>query len=331
MALIQCPKCGGQISEYAKRCPHCGLDNIKGEADVKPISESTEEEKVISAVNSAETEPTVQNAPMPEADFTPKTSRGWVWIAAVSLVLLLFGGGGFGYWYYQAIYIPEKIDREAPRSYPIVNVQLRSSKMAGGDFNKLVTVPFGGELITYDNDGEWSKVKYIVPGTENEYEGYVASPYLVDKKDFYIINSILADNDVREVIATSKVRKALLDYFKSKEYFGALATDLQSEVGISPGSDNQWQVVFHHGQTKPNEVLFSRMVNANSKFTDMAVLIENIKSHDRKLLYFYFDDDETPHLLFDGEAPKDGYIESVGDAGMCYKVFFTNEEMNYWK
>lgn len=330
MALIKCPNCGGQISEYAKKCPHCGCANIKVETELNPISES-KEDKEDTVVNVTETESTAQNPQTTEVEATPKKSRSWIWIAAVSLLLLLLVGGGFGYWYYQTIYLPEKIDREAPRTYPIVNVQLRSSKMAGGDFNKLITVPFGGELITYDNDGEWSKVKYIVPGTENKYEGYVASPYLVHKKDFYILNSILADNDVRDVIATAKVRKALIDYFKSKGYFGALAPELQAEAGLSPNNDNQWQVIFHHGQTKPNEVLFSRMVNANSKFTDMAVLIENINKHDRKLLYFYFDDDETPHLLFDGDAPKEGNIEYVGDAGMCYKVFFTNEDMNYWK
>lgn len=331
MALINCPKCGGKVSEYAKRCPHCGCEDIKVNTEERSVSEA-EEDKELPTPNTTDSEAAIQHTPAFEVKDAPKKkSHSWIWITSALLVLLLLGGGGFGYWYYQTIYIPEKIDRESPRTYPIVNVQLRSSKMAGGDFNKLITVPFGGELITYEKDGEWAKVKYIVPGTDNKYEGYVASPYLVDKKDFYILNSILADNDVREVIATAKVRKALLDYFKSKGYVGVLALELQSEVGITSSNENQWQVIFHHGQSKPNEVLFTRMVNANSKFTDMAVLIENINSHDRKLLYFYFDDDETPHLLFDGDAPKEGNIESAGDAGMCYKVFYTGEDVNYWK
>lgn len=368
MPLTKCMKCGGVMSDRARKCPHCGFINISKteispisqSADVKgtsasgtndimipqkpqarPMSQAPQTSQVPQAPQAPQKPQTVQvtpTAPMPQApqisaipEEKPKKKRGWVWAVIVTLVLLLLGGGGFGYWYYQTVYLPEKIDREAPRTYPIVNVQLRSSKMAGGEFNKLTTVPFGSELITYDNDGEWSKVKYIVPGTEDKYEGYAASPYLVDKKDFYIVNSILADNDVREVIATSKVRKALLDYFKSKGYFGDLASELQAEVGLSPNSENQWQIIFHHGQAKPNEVLFSRMVNADSKFTDMAVLIENINTHDRKLLYFYFDDDETPHLLFDGDAPGEGNIVSVKDGGTYYRVSFTDEDKYYMK
>lgn len=34
MALIQCPKCGQQISEYARKCPKCGADFTKNQASV---------------------------------------------------------------------------------------------------------------------------------------------------------------------------------------------------------------------------------------------------------------------------------------------------------
>ena len=38
------------------------------------------------------------------------------------------------------------------------------------------------------------------------------------------------------------------------------------------------------------------------------MLIKNISNDNRKLLYFYFDEDETPHLFTEQDAPKEGYI-----------------------
>lgn len=245
-------------------------------------------------------------------------------MVAVLLICIAVGVGG--YFYYENVYLPEKIDREAPRTYPIVNVQLRSSKMAGGDFNKVTTVPYGGELITYEQDAEWAKVKYVLPDGTTSYEGYVASPYLLDKRDFYTINSLLGDNDVREILATSKVRKALLDYFKSNGYIGKLSPELQTEIGVDIPVEKQWQVIFHHGQSKPNEVLFKRIVDSSSKFTDMAVLIENVNDHRRKGLIFHFDDDETPHLIFeyDGEAIQQGNIKDVLPSEEMFTIFMDN-------
>lgn len=227
------------------------------------------------------------------------------------VVLLVLVCGAGGWWYYDNIYIPEKIDREAPRTYPIVNLNLRSSKMSGSDYNKLTSVPYGGELITYSMDGEWAEVKYVKPDGSEATKGYAAAPYLVDKKDFYLLNSIFGDNDAREILATSKVRRALLDYYKEKGYVGRLSPDLMSEVGLSAGSDSQWQVYFPHGDKKPNEVVFKRLVRSDSKFTDMALIIKNINTGDRKLLYFYFDDDETPHFLGEMDAPREGTLKDM--------------------
>ncbi|MDE5886019.1 MAG: hypothetical protein K2H46_00345 [Muribaculaceae bacterium] len=245
----------------------------------------------------------------PTEEFHGPEKKSKAWIIIVMLLLLACGAGGW--WYYYNIYIPEKIDREAPRTYPIVNLNLRSSKMSGSDYNKLTSVPYGGELITYNMDGEWAEVKYVKPDGSESTKGYAAAPYLVDKKDFYLLNSIFGDNDSREILATSKVRRALLDYFKEKGYVGKLPPELMNEVGLSAGSGSQWQVFFPHGDKKPNEVVFKRLVRADSKFTDMALIIKNINSGERKLLYFYFDDDETPHFLGEMDAPMEGTLKDV--------------------
>ncbi len=317
MALIDCPNCGNKISTSARKCPQCGtiLNRVSKPVEVAPVPPVIRTDDELSQ-QPATTQILQPEKVVKEQAVTPTTSTDsnkhtWLWVTIVALVVLLLGGGGTGYWYYQNIYLPEKIDREAPRTFPMVNVQLRSSKMAGGDFNKLLTVPFGGELITYSSDNEWAKVKYIEPSSDTKTEGYVASPYILDRKDFYILNSLLGDNDVREIVATAKVRRALLDYYKTNGYVGKISDDLLAEVGLSSTPEQQWQIVFRHGQAKPNEILFKRLTNEKSKYTDMAVLIENINTHTRKVLFFKFDDDETPHLVFEGDAPAEGDIKDV--------------------
>lgn len=241
------------------------------------------------------------------------SKKGLFTIISLFVCLILIGGGFFWWFYYQNVYLPEKIDREAPRTYPIVNVFLRSSKMAGGDFNKLATVPYGAELITYDEDGEWAKVKYKEPGNDNKAtEGFVSSAYLLNKKELYLVNTMFGDNDSREVLATAKVRRGLLDYFLDNNISGKISSDMAAEVGLNYSPTNQWQVIFHKGQTKPNEVLFKRAFDKDSKFTDMLVILENINTGVKKLLYFTYDEDETPILRgvsdYYSGAIKDYYL-----------------------
>ncbi|MDE6028570.1 MAG: hypothetical protein K2G23_10905, partial [Muribaculaceae bacterium] len=56
--------------------------------------------------------PSYSQPPMPIGIPDPeKKSKGWI----VIIVLLLIACGVGGWWYYDNIYLPEKIDREAPR------------------------------------------------------------------------------------------------------------------------------------------------------------------------------------------------------------------------
>lgn len=261
----------------------------------------------------------------------PKKKKTGLVIGVIIAVICL-GSAIFGWFYYENVYLPEKIDREAPRTYPMVNVFLRSSKMAGGDFNKIATVPGSDELITYEDDGEWAKVKYI-PHGENAKPmvGYVASDYLLNKKDLYQLTSMLADNDVREVLATSKVRKGLIDYYNSKGITGKISQENAQEVGLPYSPADQWQVIFHKGQTKPNEVYFKRAFNPDSKFTDMAVIIENVNSGAKKLLYFTYDDDETPHLRSEGDY-HNGMIKDIKlDSGGVLQVIDKDDQTSYYQ
>ena len=110
-------------------------------------------------------------------------------IGIIILLALIICGAG-GYFYYDNVYLPEKIDREAPRYYTMANViVLRSSRSSGADFNKVASLPYGTELITYEYDSEWAKVK-VNSQTGDKQEGYVASPFIINKTDFFLLNSI---------------------------------------------------------------------------------------------------------------------------------------------
>lgn len=313
MALIKCTKCGQMVSEKAVKCPRCGLA-IKDSNTQKtpPIETSSQNEDanrsvIPPPVNSYNAQNDYQEEIHDEHEKSNKT----LVLIIVLLAILLAGVGG--YFYYQKVYLPEKIDSEAPRYYTVANVVvLRSSRSSGADFNKVASLPYGTELITYEHDREWSRVKVNSTSGEKQ-EGFVSSSYILNKPDFFLLNSIFGNQDSRETIITTKCKVALLNYFKEKGYIGKIDTQMRTDAGISvtPNSENQWQVFTKSKSSKPNTVLYKRLYNRNSQFTDFAVIITNIVSNERRLLYFYFDDDETPHLLAEQMAPSDGYIVDI--------------------
>lgn len=342
MAFIKCRSCGYQISSFAKFCPRCGAPNNAEAVTPAPTAQTPNQpiapqpvakpqQEVQPIVTKTQVEPEVITI----IEEKPKKSRTWLWILLLALLLILIGGGVGGYFYYRNVYLPEKIDREAPRTYPIVNLVLRQTKMADGDFNKITTIPMGGELITYEQDNEWARVKYV-PNNPNEkpMEGYVASSYLIDKSDLYLLNSIFGDADARDVLATTKVRKALLEVYKYLGITGKLSSEIAEEAGLDYTPSEQWQVYLRNGQKKPNEVLFKRAMNPYSEFTDLLVLIENVQTGARQLIYATFDDDETHHIRGIYDAPRSGMIKDYWidpDGDLAVKFVNGYEYVNYYQ
>ena len=344
MALINCKNCGGKISDKAQKCPHCGAtvkEEIPKEASTMGIAEEngiSDELKpehidcVSDNINTVDndiregnsTQESIQNPIVESEDVklinegpsikleksAKSSSRAWIWVLVVSLFVILTGGGVGGYFYYEKVYLPEKIDREAPRTYPIVNVFVRSSKVSGGEYNKVGLVPYGGELITYEKSGEWSRVKYVpVDPTQPVLEGYVASSYLLDKSDFDLLNGIFGNEEARQVIESAKCRRALLNYYKNNGLIGKVLEG--DTVNSQPTKDNQWQIFLSSVTVKPNEVFFKRVINPDSKYTDFAVVMKNIINNTGRLVYFAFDDDETPNLIAEYEMPSAGKINDI--------------------
>jgi lipoprotein-anchoring transpeptidase ErfK/SrfK len=332
MELKKCPYCGQTVLEIAKVCKHCkrSLERPTAKSVEKPVMPEKEMPKQAVCRKCAATidaflrvctecgtpleiekppvaQPTVTTPPRITQN---KNRTGAIILISVMLVAALSVFGGL---YYYKIYLPEKIDREVARYYSFIPaLNLRSSKDAGGDYNKICSIPYGTELITCQHDSEWSHVKYK-DGTGEEKTGYIASPFLLDKEDFIRLNSIFGDTESKGCVETAKCRIALLNYFKQSGFIGKIPPEVLTEVmpTFHPNDENQWQIFCRDFKLKPNNVLYPKLYNKDSKFTDFAVIIKNINTDARRLLLFYFDDDETPHLYHEEPVYGQGYIVSI--------------------
>jgi hypothetical protein len=304
MELKKCPFCGKNILSVAKVCKHCGNS-------LEPQKDSHLDEPIVENAIAKEVDPKVTETKVSSAKTEKKTLSNTTKIILI-VVLAVVTSVVLGSFYYYNIYLPAKIDREAARYFSFANLNLRSSKDAGGDYNKIGSIPYGEELITYERDSDWSYIKYNKDGSKS-IKGYVSSAFLLNKEDFIRLNSIFGDIESKGCISTSKCRLAILNYFKEKGYIGKISSEVLAEIlpSFAPTYENQWQIFCRDFKMKPNNVLYPQLYNKNSKFTDFAVIIKNINNTERRLLLFYFEDNETPHLFYEEPVYGNGYIVNI--------------------
>jgi hypothetical protein len=328
-----CPNCETENPSAFKFCGKCGFQLVEeeqlSEADKlrKQLAEQKKQNELLERNKELEKErlekelqetkkrqekavrqpeiQTVQSVSKPSVPSKPRSkSKITLTIVLALIALLVFGG-----FLFVAVIQPALIDKNAARYYTFVNSTiLRSSKEAGGDYNKICSVPYGGELITYEyTANDWSSVKY------DGKKGFISSAFVIDRKDFTILNSIFGDTESKDCIPTAKCRIALLNYFKEKGYIGNVSPAVLSEVlpTFITNNGNQWQVLCKDVKIKPNNIFYQKLYNKNSKFTDFAVIIKNINTGERRLLIFYFDDDETPHQYYEEPVYSQGYIKNI--------------------
>lgn len=210
---------------------------------------------------------------------------------------------------YLCWYVPYAKDRDALRTYVVANnLFLRSSKIAGIEYNILAKIPYGTELITYSKDEAWAEIK------ADGITGMVASPYLLEQGDFNLLDGVWGNAETREYIESSKCRLAILDYCKRN--------------GLNTGCDN-WQLHTLPKDVKPNYVSFPRLNNGHDKFTEFAFILKNNATQERRLILYSFDDEtEMPLFLYEEEAPAEGEIKNIRfiPAKNEYHVTYTGNE-----
>ena len=213
-----------------------------------------------------------------------KNGKGCLFFSFV--LLLIVGYLGYQFWYKDYAK-----DNAAPHSYVFAtNLFLRSSKEANTGNNLLGTMPYGTELVTYSDDGEWAYVK------ANGQKGYVASDYLLSTEDFALLNGVWGNEEAKEMVETSKYRLAVLDYLKSNH--------------LQTGSTG-WQLYAKQKEMKPNSVLYPLLNNGKSKDTGFAFILKDNATGKRKLILYAFEENDIPVFRYAEDAPERGDITSV--------------------
>lgn len=246
-----------------------------------------------------------QQPQQPQTHAPAKKKTGMVAGIAAAAVIIIGGIAGYFSWY-----VPYAKDRDALRTYVVAtNVFLRSSQVAGVEYNVVNKLPYGSELITYNIAGEWAEVK------SNGTTGYVAAAYLLDQTDFNLLHGAWGNMDARDCIVSSKCRLAILDYYKSH--------------ALNSGSAG-WQIFTKQKDQKPNAVFYPRLYNKSSKFTDFVFLVKNNATGERKLACYSFEDEtERPIFRFDAAAPAEGYIRNVQNSYAGARIVFdSGTELN---
>ncbi len=269
------------------------------------------EEKLVSTVVNTIKENTSEAQPISST----RSNKG---IIIVIIALLLLGGGIGGWFYYKNVYLPEKRDAEAPRYYTFAtSVRMRSTSEFDVEYNKMESLPYGTEVLVYDSmPGEYFYGKVAPRDATGKVikdrcmEGYVAYPYMLPKSDFFLLNSIFGDDDARQMLDESRYRRALLQYFKEHNYVGDIPADKLEMYGLQHlANADRWQVFCKNKKATSNNVYRSRKYNKESKYPDVAIILKNLGSGERRMLFYTFDDDETPHLLCEQAAPRYGYMK----------------------
>lgn len=246
------------------------------------------------------TRPQPSNTPTAQRPtIQPPTRRRSSWSAFWLLPFAI----ALGYYFFLRPYLR---DKNAPRYYTIAeDAVLRSSALSAED-NKLETLPYGTELIGYRSEGGWQSVK------RGDVEGFVATRLLAEKRDYYLLNSIFGNPEAKEVIATSRARRALLEYYKEAGIVGDMPGEVKREVyGTSFPRNDVWMVYAKPADSPRNSVLYPRVVKPRAKHPDFAVLLTKQAGSERKALLFSFSDEGDATLEEEQAAPKEGDLVSV--------------------
>ena len=229
-------------------------------------------------------------------------------VIPILLGVLLIAVGIFVFFY---VIRPKILEKNAPRYYVCADgVRLRSESTTASEI--LMSMSSGRELIVLDSSFGWLHVKIEEKNADGKVvdtkKGYVSSDYVMTKPDYFLLNSIFGNEEAKKMLDKTKYRKAILNYFKDKRLIGNMTAQDVYDAGMDSTLANaeKWQVFCKDPDAKENNVYRSNKYNKNG---NLAVIIKNIDTGGRILLYFSFDSDGNSHLLCEQVAPYTGYMK----------------------
>jgi hypothetical protein len=168
------------------------------------------------------------------------------------------------------------------------------------------------EVISINNGVAYCKVGSL--------KGYLSVNYLLPKEDFYLLDGIFADKTARLLVKTTRGKKALLSYYKSRGLVGKLSSGYDTIV--SP--HNMWQLSAAPSTKYYNTVAHVNNLSDTLWVSGLACIISNISTNQRRFLLFGFTKNEEPELLYEETAPSKGNIKTVQELSTgVYKVRYS--------
>ena len=202
--------------------------------------------------------------------------------------------------FYITIYIPYKIDKNASKRYVLANnLNLRYSQSTASPANIIKEIPYGTKVLVYSEDSLWAKVKV------NGVEGYMGLPfrYLADKKTFYETDGIYGNIEARDIIKSSYVKRAIVDYLSNNNYSGLIPDNVQLELYGEIRNVPIWQVFGYDKDAEFNIFGGSKLTGTDEWCA--VIIMSNLQKNQKKILIFSYNDQDIASLIYEDDFPPD--------------------------
>lgn len=220
--------------------------------------------------------------------YSPRPASRWKkWLLGIMLLLGVFWIGSKFIGNDKSI-----IPIEESRTVYVLadNLFLRSSKSSASNSNIIDKVVYGTELTLIADDGNWTEISV------NGKKGFVSSDFLLEKSDFLLLDGIWGNEQAKELITSSKYRKAVLDYIKRNNL----------RVG-----ENDWLIYAKNKSSVVNSVLFPRFEIGNELVEGFVFILTNNVTGEKRTIVYTFTANDSSTLVHEERASHEGIMRNI--------------------
>ena len=304
-----CPNCGNALNTNSKFCPNCGTaitvgqqpsiaESPSGEQSAEtlapptPISASTPPSTstpVSDQTFLAEQTMTTEFTSIPEVHTeSDRRRKNLLVVGSASAAVLLLGliiyfcAGG------------SSADNKFTDRHKVMadNLFFRSSPSAQTDANIMTRLPYGSSVTLISTDDRWAEVEC------DGKHGYVGIRYILPDSTFRRLDQVWASSDVRDIADQNRYRQAIATYLESNH--------------LETGPES-WTIPYgNYKDAKPNTILSINLRNGLDKFPELAFILHNNSSGERRLVIYSFNPtDESPILIHEEISGYEGMIKDI--------------------
>ncbi len=228
---------------------------------------------------------------------------------AIVMVLIVLAIAGFGF--YINVLKDVSINQKSVRYMASDSVILsRTAPITDSANDIILYIPFGTKIAFIENksDTEWAYIKYRKNFIGN-IKGYVSKKYLLSDSDYYLLEGMFYDTQLKTGTLDINCKLALIAYFKKHNYVEKMNNDQQKEqvtdVSFFPNID-------HYNETLPTSAPLS--------IEYFSALIRDNEKSERKFILFRKEIDGTYKPIYEESAELLGRIKSIRKSSDKYAI-----------